>query len=137
MSLLSKTGLRRALLSLCAISVLSAMLAAPALADHGRRGGRYYGGGHYGGGRHYGGGHFRPPFPPFPLPRVFVDLPPLVIVAGRHEPYYRDYDRGGRGYDRGYEDGYGDGYDDRSREEWRQRERYRHSRHDDCDHDYY
>jgi hypothetical protein len=119
MSLLSRLGLRRAMLATCAFAAVSLAFATPALADRGHgRGNR----------------HWRPP-----MPRVIVGLPlpPLVIVAGPRGPrdYDYDYDRGyGRrgSYDRGYEDGYDDGYDDRGREERRRRHRHR-----DCDHDYY
>jgi hypothetical protein len=115
MSLLSKLGLRRALLATCAFGAVSLAFATPALAGHG------HGHGHH---------HWRPP-----LPHVIVGLPlpPLVIVAGPRGPRDYDYDYGRRdSYHRGYEDGYDDGYDDRRREEWRRRHRHR-----DCDHDYY
>lgn len=111
MSLLPKTILRRALLAV-AICVGTLLLVAPASADPGRRW------------RSRG-----------PRVGVFVGLPPIVLVAGQPRPYYEDgyYDGRERAYERGYDHGYDDGYDDRAREEWRRR-RYRHHRHDDCDH---
>ncbi len=118
MSLLSKLTLRRTLIALGAVVAVTAVVAEPAAADHGRRW------------RSRG-----------PRVGVFVGVPPIVLVAGRPAPYYdpyeydRRYDRRERAYDRGYEDGYEDGYDDRDREEWRrQRAYYRHRHHYDCDH---
>jgi hypothetical protein len=122
--------LRRSLRALGLFAVLSAVLAAPAFADHGRRWDKHRRGHHHG--RHF----------PFPAPRVIVGLPaPVIVIGGRHRDYDYDYDRrydrGARAYDRGYEDGYEDGYDDRDREEWRRAHYRRHRHHRDCDHDYY
>ena len=118
MSLPSKAKLRRTLIALGAFAALLTLAAAPASADHGRR-----------------GGYWRPHGPRV---GVFVGIPPIVLLAGRPAPYYDPYDRAyerrARSYERGYEDGYDDGYDDRAREEWRRREHYRHRYHDDCDH---
>jgi hypothetical protein len=111
MPLITKTGPRRTLIALSAFAAVSAMIAAPAAADHGHRGRSHY-----------------------PRVGVYVGIPPIVLVAGAVAPYY-----GGpyaRGYDRreyAYEAGYEDGYDDRAREEWRRRHRGHHHHHDDCD----
>jgi len=107
MSLLSKTGLRRRLLALATFAAVSALSAAPALADHEYRGGGFW-------------------FPP--IPRIFVPFPPpLVVVAqpyGHHcdyddHHYDDDYYYNGGGYGHGYRGGY-------YREEWRRHGRGRH-----------
>lgn len=106
MSLHSKPGSRRRLLALAAFTAVSALSAAPALADHG----------------HTVGGFWFPP-----VPRIFVPFPPpLVVVAqpyGHHCDYddhhYDDHYYNDGGYGRGYRGGY-------YREEWRNRGRDRH-----------
>jgi len=115
MSLVPKLSFRRMLITLGVFAAITTIVAAPAAADRGYRGGRHW------------QGHG-------PRVGLFVGLPPIVLVAGRPAAYYDAYDRGydrrPRAYARGYEDGYDDGYDDRAREEWRRRHRHHH----DCDH---
>jgi hypothetical protein len=109
---LTKSTARRALLAAGAFATVL-LFVAPASADHGRYGRRYY------------GGH--------PRVAVVVGLPPIVIGAAR-PVVYEDYDYRPSRYERGYEDGYEDGYDDRAYQEWRRRAHYRrHHHHHDCD----
>jgi hypothetical protein len=103
MSLHSKPGSRRRLLALAAFTAVSALSAAPALADHG----------------HTVGGFWFPP-----VPRIFVPFPPPLVVVAQPYGHHCDYD------DHYYDDdgryGYGRGY---YREEWRQHGHDRHYGH--------
>jgi hypothetical protein len=121
MSFLSKTGLRRRLLALATFAAVSALSAAPALADHG----------------HHGGGFWFPP-----IPQIFVPFPPVVIVGGPHghdcdydDHHHYDYDDHHH-YDdhRYYYDGGGHGYRGDYRGEWRHHGRGHHYGHGHHEH---
>jgi len=110
MSFLSKPGLRRRLLALTTFAAVSALSAAPALADHEYRGGGFW-------------------FPP--IPRIFVPFPPPLVVVAQPYGHHCDYDDHHDYYDDDHryynnDGGYGGGY---YREEWRQHGNGRHYGH--------